>query len=199
VLSLAAFKRADYLLPAYPGAAWFLGCVLERRLRDALAVAGDVRDRVARRWALAFGGVVGLVAAGWLVQVAWRLPGEERKRDYRPFAAAVRAAAPRPEEVVFFRTEAHALAFHVGRPLAVLVEWQDLRGRLARSGACYVVMPPAARVEAARELPDVGLEPVTSNTELAGGVHERPLVFLRVRPLTPMSHARVSAAAAGRR
>jgi hypothetical protein len=30
VLSLSRFKRADYLLPAYPGAAIFLGCALER-------------------------------------------------------------------------------------------------------------------------------------------------------------------------
>ncbi len=29
-LSCASFKRGDYLLPAYPGAALFLGCVLER-------------------------------------------------------------------------------------------------------------------------------------------------------------------------
>ena len=199
VLSLAAFKRADYLLPAYPGAAWFIGCVIERRSAEALAAAGEKKVRVARRWTVAFGGVVGLLSVGWVVQVGWRLPAEERKRDYRAFAAAVRAAAPPPEEVVFFRTEAHALAFHVGRPLAVLVEWQELRARLVQPGPHIVVMPPAAREEAAREMPGVTLDPVTSNTELAGGVHERPLVLLRVRPLTPPSHARVSAAASGLR
>src|SRR5207248_623155 len=38
VLSCAAFKRGDYLLPAYPGAALFLGSIFsneERRWRDA--------------------------------------------------------------------------------------------------------------------------------------------------------------------
>src|SRR4029077_14922427 len=38
VLSCASFKRGDYLLPAYPGAALFLGCVFaneERRWREA--------------------------------------------------------------------------------------------------------------------------------------------------------------------
>src|SRR5262249_34491233 len=34
LLSCSRFKRADYLLPAYPGAAVFLGCVAQRWLRE---------------------------------------------------------------------------------------------------------------------------------------------------------------------
>ena len=35
VLSLAGFKRADYLLPAYPGAALVIGCAAERWMKSA--------------------------------------------------------------------------------------------------------------------------------------------------------------------
>jgi 4-amino-4-deoxy-L-arabinose transferase-like glycosyltransferase len=175
VLSSARFKRADYLLPAYPGAALFLGCALRHRLRDA----GRGRVLFYRAVTPLF---AGLAAAGWLVRLEWHLPAVEPERDYRRFAAEVRGRAPRPEEVVFFRTEAHALAFHVGRPLAVLVEWEELRARLLRPGTHYVVMPPGSAGERAGSLAGVRLEEVLRNTDLSGGEHERPLVLLRSRP-----------------
>ena len=96
VLSCAGFKRGDYLLPAYPGAALFLGAVFaneERRWREA-------RPRAV--WSalcllpclLAVG-----MTVGWLVQVEWVLPAEEPYHDYARFAAEVRRRAPPPEEV----------------------------------------------------------------------------------------------------
>ncbi len=171
LLSCARFKRADYLVPAYPGAAVFLGCVLERQLRPGR-----------RGWVLA--GVGGLAAAmtiGWVVYVGWRLPAEEAYRDYRSFAAEVRRHAPAPESVTFFRTEAHALAFRVGRPLAVVVEWRDLQAGLDRPGPHYLIMPPRCAVECPRFLRGIRLEEVCRNTTLAGGKHERPLVLLRAK------------------
>src|SRR5437588_117833 len=78
----------------------------------------------------------------WVVQVEQRLPAEEPYRDYRRFAAEVRRRAPLPARVTFFRTEAHALAFHVGRPLDVLVDWGELQARLDQPGPHYLVMPP---------------------------------------------------------
>jgi hypothetical protein len=112
--------------------------------------------------------------------VQWRQPKEEPFRDGRPFAAEVRRRAPPPEEVLFFRTEAHAVAFRVGRPLAVLVEWDELRARLAGPGVRYVVAPPAVAEEARRELPGVRFEEVLSNTDLTpDGRHEHPLTLLR--------------------
>src|SRR5262249_33580857 len=121
VLSCARFKRADYLLPAYPGAALFLGCTLARLLDTWRGYRLRI---VALRAAVV---ALPLVAVGvWLVRVEHGLPAEESFRDYRAFASTVRAYAPAPESVVFFRTEAHALALHVGRPLAVVVEWEEL-------------------------------------------------------------------------
>jgi hypothetical protein len=128
VLSAAAFKRADYLLPAYPGAAIFLGCWLEGRL------AGVWRPRLLTATAA-------VMVAGWAVRLGWSLPGEEPYRDYRPFAAVVRGHAS-TAEVVFFRAEAHALAFRVGQPLAQLVEWPRLQQRLRRPGEHWVVTRP---------------------------------------------------------
>ena len=176
VLSCAGFKRADYLLPAYPGAALILGAVFaneERRWRE-------VRPRAV--W-------VGLcllpclltvgMTAGWLWHVERGLPAEEAFRDYRLFAAEVRRRAPQPGEVVFFRTEAHALAFHVGRPLAVLVEWKDLDERVAESGEHYIVMPEESAAQAPQILPGVRFQEVLRNTDLSGGRHERPLLLLK--------------------
>src|SRR5262249_39467830 len=113
--------------------------------------------------------------AGW----GGTCPAGEPFRDYQAFAAAVRGHAPAPAEVVLFRAEAHALAFRLGRPVAVLSDWGDLRARLARPGAHHVVLPPAVAEEAARALPGLRLQVLGRNTDLSGGAHERPLVHLR--------------------
>jgi 4-amino-4-deoxy-L-arabinose transferase-like glycosyltransferase len=169
VLSAAHFKRADYLLPAYPGAALFLACAVCRLPQRRAWIF----DR------LLPGALAAVMVVVWLIRVEIRLPSEEPFRDYRPLAAVIRRVAPAPEEVVFFRTEAHALAFRVGRPLAVLVEWTDLEGRLGKAGSHYVVTPPACVAECRTRLAEVSWEVVTGTAELAGGSHERPLVLLR--------------------
>jgi 4-amino-4-deoxy-L-arabinose transferase-like glycosyltransferase len=175
VLSCFRYKRADYLLPAYPGAALFLGCVLapwrKRSLGGVFAVAGTA-------------------ALAWTVYVTWVLPAGEPAREFRRFAAAVRSSAPAPAPVVFFRTEAHALAFHVGRPLDILVRWEELNDILARPGDHYVVMPAAGAAEWPEHLHGIHLEEVTRNTELANGYHEHPLVLLRGHAVAGPSTAR---------
>jgi 4-amino-4-deoxy-L-arabinose transferase-like glycosyltransferase len=171
VLSAAHFKRADYLLPAYPGAAIFLGCCLERLLTG--------------RWGRpVLAGVMatsGLMVAGWVLWVGWGLPGEESYRDYRSFAAAVRRHAPAPRPVIFFRAEAHALAFRVGRPLRQVVEWRELSECLGRPGTSWVVLHPREADEAKERLRGVELSEVASNLNDSGR-HERPLVLLRASP-----------------
>lgn len=172
VLSCARFKRADYLLPAYPGAALFLGCIGQDWLgrlpakRRRLAIAG-------------FAALAGIMAAIWLVRAEWQLPAREPYRDYRAFAARIRDLAPRPDEIIFFRTEAHPLAFHLGRPLAVVIQWSELKDRLLEPGTHYIVTPPQYADECPPCLPWLRLERILSNTELSGGEHERPLVLVR--------------------
>jgi hypothetical protein len=175
VLSCVGFKRADYLLPAYPGAALFLGCVIEQWLeavRHPLRLAG------------AFAGVVAACLVGWWVYLEWILPHAEADREDRTFAAVIRRYAPPPDPVIFFRVEEHALAFHVGRPLDTLLEWENLDFWAGQPRPFYIVMD----AECAREWPDHlhhgSLEPVTNNVELAGGKHDHPLILLRTKPFS---------------
>ncbi len=183
-LSAAHFKRADYLLPAYPGAAIFLGCCLERLLASSW-----------RRTALASVSIVSLIMiGGWVHRIGWGLPSEESYRDYRSFSALIRRGAPPPESVLFFRAEAHALAFRVGRPLRHVVQWHELYDQLRQPGVSWIVLPPAAADEAREKLPGVELVEVARNTTLSGGRHERPLVLLRA--LSREHHACLPEAAA---
>ena len=98
-------------------------------------------------------------------------------------AAVIRRCAPAPDPVIFFRVEAHTLAFHTGRPVDTLLEWENLDFWTSQPRPFYVVMDP----DYAREWPDHlrrgTLELVTSNEESAGGKHEHPLLLLRTRPL----------------
>ncbi len=170
LLSCARFKRADYLAPAYPGAALFVGCLLDRWLTSPW-----------RRplWAGVTATAV-LVGAGWAWWVTAHLPAEEACRDYRPFAAEVRRRAPAPAPVLFFRTEAHALAFRTGPPLTGTSDWGELQARLGRPGEHFVVMPPGCLDECRGRLRGVCLEELARNVP-PGGAHERPLVLLRGR------------------
>ncbi len=176
VLSCAGYKRSDYLLPAYPGAALFLACVGRRLEKHWQAWVQSPR---AFPYSILHAALCAVMVGYWFVRATVLLPAEEPYRDYRPFAAEVRRQAPRPDAVVFFRTEAHALAFHVGRPLDVFVQWEELNARLRRPGTHYVVMPPDCADEWANNLHGVQLVEVGRNTDLAGGAHERPLVLLR--------------------
>jgi hypothetical protein len=123
--------------------------------------------------------VAAVMIAGWLWRLEVSLPAEASYRDYRPFAAEVRRHAPAPAEVAFFRAEAHALSFRVGRPLARFVQWNELRDRLSEPGAHYLVLPPDCAAEAPRHLPGARIVELCRTTTLAGGRHERPLVLLR--------------------
>jgi 4-amino-4-deoxy-L-arabinose transferase-like glycosyltransferase len=179
VLSCASFKRADYLLPAYPGAALFLGCVAEREIIRLQ----EMGRRIAAAGLASFVPVLAVgMAVGQLIHFENELRREEAWHESRAFAGEVRRRAPAPAEVVFFRTEAHALAFNIGKPASVLVEWRDLSERLRGSGG-YVVTPPTTAKEARMALPDVDFVEETRNTALTpNGKHEHPLVLLRAAP-----------------
>jgi hypothetical protein len=177
-LSCARFKRADYLLPAFPGAALFLGCCLDRWL-DAVRDPASLRRRV-----MLIGGVLAAVLAAWTFRLHWTLPAQEAYRNYQRFAREIRQLVRAREPVLFFRTEAHALAFHLGRPLEVLIEWADLQERMSHPGMQYLVMSPATIAQYRQELGAMKVEEVMRNTDLSGGDHERPLVLLRTHPET---------------
>src|SRR5262249_34293599 len=85
VLSCSRLNRADYLLPAYPGAALFLGCTIERWYCET-----------ANKKAL--GALVGSVTLssvlGWVVFLSFVQPGEAAAHDEARFASEIRRRAP---------------------------------------------------------------------------------------------------------
>ncbi len=190
LLSCARFKRADYLLPAFPGAALFLGCVAERWYRST------PRPRL---WAAGFGVAVAGCAVGWAVYAGAVQPrSEDLRKGQARFAAEVRRIVPAPAPVLVFWAEPHALVFHLGRPVRTLIEWDRLDAELAAAEQPYVVMPPAQAHESPQHLRLTRLEPVLSNGDLAGVKHDEPLLLLKARRLrhpTDSRHARAAEAA----
>jgi 4-amino-4-deoxy-L-arabinose transferase-like glycosyltransferase len=173
VLSCSRFKRADYLLPAYPGAALFLGSVAERWYRGVSCQ---------RLFAIGFGLLLGVVTLGWGIYLTWIRPEQGPGKEYRLFAEEIRKRAPAPQLILFFRTEAHTLAFHVGQPIDTLREWENLDVWVGRPEIYHVVMPLEYAREWSRYLKSGRLEEVMHSTILAGASHNDPLVLLRTRP-----------------
>jgi 4-amino-4-deoxy-L-arabinose transferase-like glycosyltransferase len=173
LLSLMSFKRADYLLPAYPGAALFLGCVGEYWL-------GRRRPFTAPRPRLAgflFAALLATYALGWGVYNLWIVPSQEQGWPYRQLARAIRAATDKP--VIFFRAESHVLAFHVGRPLDTILEWENLDIWASQPTPIYFVMPPDCARDWPSHLAKGRLEEVFRTSDQPWGKRERPLVVMR--------------------
>jgi 4-amino-4-deoxy-L-arabinose transferase-like glycosyltransferase len=170
VLSAAQFKRADYLLPAFPGAALALGC----------AACGWLHARPQYEWRAkgAFAVLTAGALAVWPVMWFAVEPKEAARHEKRPFAAAIRSRAPAPQPVILFRTESHLLAYHLGPPLTTLVEWGDLRAALSAPGAHAVVMPPEYVADAERYT-NRKFVPVVNLADTTGARPHRPLVCLR--------------------
>lgn len=172
VLSIAKFKRADYLLPAFPGAAIVLGCTAERWLYSRQSACTVQRTQ---------GLGIALLAAGVAVwPIMWWViePRQAARHEKQRFAAAIRQFAPPPEPILLFRTESHLLTYHLGMPVHTLVEWGELKERLAAPGRHTVVMPPEYVADAAR-ITGHPLVPVVSLAECLTVLPPRPLVCLQ--------------------
>jgi 4-amino-4-deoxy-L-arabinose transferase-like glycosyltransferase len=172
VLSAAHFKRADYLLPAFPGAAIALGCAAERWL------ASRERPRSVKCARRTFGVLVAGALAVWPVMWFVIEPKEAARQEKRPFAVAIRTHAPAPQTVLLFRAESHLLAFHLGTPLHTLVEWGELKDVLSAAGPHTVVMPPEY-IEDAEHITGRKLVPVVALRDFTTVRPPRPLVCLR--------------------
>jgi 4-amino-4-deoxy-L-arabinose transferase-like glycosyltransferase len=172
-LSCAGFKRADYLLPAYPGAALLLGCAGERWL---------LASKKPLRLAISLAPIVVGITVGWWIYLTFLLPKGEPALEDRSFAWEIRRWAPPPDPVILFRVEAHALAFHIGRPVDTILEWENLDFWASQPRPFYVVMEPEGVRDWPRHLKSGALEKVISNVDLAGGTHQHPLILMRTRP-----------------
>jgi 4-amino-4-deoxy-L-arabinose transferase-like glycosyltransferase len=172
VLSASTFKRADYLLPAFPGSAIALGCAAERWL------AARERPRSVKLAKWAFGVLFAGALAVWPVMWFVFEPRETAKQEKRPFAAKIRAHAPVPQTILLFRAESHLLAYHLGTPLHTLVEWGELKAALSAAGPHTVVMPPEYLAEA-ELITGRKLVPVATLADFTTVKPPRPLVCLR--------------------
>jgi 4-amino-4-deoxy-L-arabinose transferase-like glycosyltransferase len=191
LLSCMRFKRADYLLPAFPGAAWMLGCAAERWYRR----------RQSARVLAAFAGALGMIVLAWLAYLNLVVPAIDQSRTYRAFAEEVRRHSK--GNIIFFRAEAHNVAFLVGPPLHTVLEWENLDVWAGKEQSAFVVMPAECAEEWRSFLKCGTLEIVTRSEDLlsatartspivsllqrldssAVDTHERPLVLVRTRCL----------------
>jgi 4-amino-4-deoxy-L-arabinose transferase-like glycosyltransferase len=163
-LTCMSFKRADYLLPAYPGFALMAGSILERltigrRLVAALAIAMTI---------------------AWGCYATCIVPAQEADWPYQRIAQEIRSETDRP--VVFFRAESHLLAFHVGRPLSTILEWENLRWWVDRPFPVLVIMPEQEAGDWPNHLPAGRLEEVLRTRERMPTHREHHVVLLRSRP-----------------
>ncbi|MCS7045190.1 MAG: glycosyltransferase family 39 protein [Gemmataceae bacterium] len=172
LLSLLRFKRADYLLPAYPGLALFLATVAVRWWREQIATWCH--------WAapLGFAVVVLVYAAGWGTYLAW----EDRSWPYRSAAERIRGQAGVDTPVIFFRAELHPLAFHLGRPLGSVREWENLEVWAREPRPIYFVMPEEYAATWPEHLVSGRLQLVFRLGDWLTGKHDRNLVVLRNVP-----------------
>jgi 4-amino-4-deoxy-L-arabinose transferase-like glycosyltransferase len=172
VLSCSRFKRADYLLPAYAGAAMFVGCAAERW---ALSRTSTTRRRAACGLAL----VLALLPAWWVGFDHLVTAKEEAAHAQAPFARLIRESAPAPEPVLLFRVESHLLAYLLGRPVHTLVEWTDLDVFVQLPGPHFVVVR-AEDSEEVREHVAGPIDVVARSDDANGARAHRPLVLLRI-------------------
>ncbi|MBU6294833.1 MAG: glycosyltransferase family 39 protein [Planctomycetes bacterium] len=132
VLTAARFKRMDYLIPAFPAAAWVVACWWEAR-QMSLALAR-------RRWeGGALVAAMALVAAGWCFHIEWTLPADNRLRDLGTMARSINEQVPGDETPVFFQLEQHELAYWLNRPLRTRIDWPELASETDSKGAAWVV------------------------------------------------------------
>jgi 4-amino-4-deoxy-L-arabinose transferase-like glycosyltransferase len=148
-LSCMRFKRADYLLPAYPGLALFLGAAGHAWWQQQAA-----RRRGTLAWS--FAALLTVYIAGWTSYHLARGPAWE----YRDAAQRIRRHTGPEAPVIFFRTELHPLAFHLGRPMTTVLEWENLAIWAREPRPIYFVMPAACAGAAPEHLSALALETV---------------------------------------
>ena len=180
VLSCSRFKRADYLLPAFPGAAILLGCVAEHWYATITA-------RVQRFARAGIGLVLAAPLAGWWVYEERFAPRQAVVHEQRAFAECIRRQCPAPQTVLLFRVESHLLAFHLGRPLHTLVEWGELNELLAEPGTHYFVTRAELVPECLRNVRTRRLKLIARSEEFSTLPPLRPLVLMRTAPPCPAS------------
>jgi 4-amino-4-deoxy-L-arabinose transferase-like glycosyltransferase len=175
LLSLSRFKRADYLLPAYPGAALWLGCIGERLYQRW-------RCQARLTWlTLGVSAALAAITIGWTIRIDVFGPRQDVQHGERYFAAAVRAIAPQPQLILLFREENHLLAYHLGRPLNTFLEWENLEIWTGQPGPHFVLMPAECADQWHQYITSGTLEEVLRYTDRTDRRRPRDIVLMRTR------------------
>lgn len=172
--SICGYKRSDYLLPAYPGAALFSASVLRLGTREQV-FQGSAQSLRGIGWT---GVGIGVVAMFFWVH--FQLPSREESRQMRQWARKWKPLVPEGEELVFFAEEGHSLAYHWGKPHKVIGKPDEL-SEVARSGQRFwVVTNPTVK-----ELWPQGPFPVewevVGQNWVGDATHHKPLLLLEAR------------------
>ena len=174
LLSCSKFKRVDYLLPALPGLAIYLGCGAES-LYSAMSST--------RQWMMRWVFLLVLMGCvvGWWGHDRWITPKEAARLDPTPFAKLIREQVPAPEPILLFRVESHLLAFELGHPVLSLVEWHHLNQWLQSPGEHSFVLPLEFVEECQRNVWTRGIVEVARSESVCPKLH-RPIVLMRTSP-----------------
>lgn len=176
-LSLSSFKRSDYLLPAYPAAAFLF----------ALMFAFIANETKNSSWnsftfvSLCIGFTTTFCVFCWLLYVD--IPHKEPTRIARDWARLTNNLIGTDEGIVFFAEEAHSLAFHLNREHEVTGSPQELCKYLKHDKPLWVFTNPEVVDLWPSGPPGAAWEPVSSNIDPKDGrMPPKPLVLLKAFP-----------------
>ena len=175
-LSISSFKRADYLIPAYPAASLIFAIYLNFILSES-----NIRLQKITKNSLIFGFSFTFFVFSWLLYVD--IPTKEPSRLARTWAAQTKKLIEEDEPIIFFGEEAHSLAFHLNRDHEVLGSPDDLREFMTHNKPTWVFTNPQVLNLWPSGPPGINWETVTSNIdEKDGRAPHKPLVLLKAFP-----------------
>lgn len=180
LLSLARFKRADYLMPVFPGLALWLGFSLWEK-REAWREFFCIKHpHVA--WSLAVF-LMALWGGGWF---CWT-ESDNGESGQAKLARQIQQALEPKDQLVFFQVEDHLLAHHLERAFSSQVVWASLLESASRPGGVVVVTERARLGEGWFVDPNMVVEVIGSQGEGQG----KSLVCARLRHPGMMERAEV--------
>lgn len=176
MFTACGYKRADYLLPAYPAAALAVGLWFRSLLQIPVGKLG-LGSGIYFLVAGVLFGVLGIQV--WIG--VW-LPRWESSRSSSEWAATIQKIIPPDEPVIFFAEEAHAVAFWLARKHKVSGDAKDIGAALDGNSRVWVITNP----EVLEIWPDgprpFQWEAISKNWVSNEPVH-KPLVLLETRLL----------------
>ncbi len=174
ILSMVSYKRADYLLPAYPGAALFLALLLS----DALKVAFSREFLTIKMFFTSVAMLLVASTIGWVWFVDFYLPKLEPMREMKSAAKIIRKSTG--ESLLFFNMEAHALAFHLGKPVETVVGWEKLGKAIDVRNESFVLTSPDNLEEMIGKFPRYKFDVLYLKNEAETKGLSRPFVFVKI-------------------